>query len=65
MTFLFSMLSYLLLELIQGTVHVEYSYQCGFRSFWEGIGLRRVASLDGSARNEEPFIINPVNRLGS
>lgn len=24
-----------------------------------------MASLDGSARNEEPFIINPVNRLGS
>ena len=34
-------------------------------AFWEVIDLRRVASLDGSARNEEPLVIDPVNGLGS
>ena len=40
------------------------SHPYGHNLFWEGIGLRRVASLDGSARDEEPLIINPVNWLG-
>lgn len=36
----------------------------GVHPYWEVIELGKVASLDGSARNEEPLVINPVNGLG-
>ncbi len=42
-----------------------YLHQHGVNLFWEVIDSGRVASLDGSARNEEPLVIYPVNGPGS
>ena len=30
-----------------------------------GVDARRIASLDGSARDEEPLVVNSINRFGS
>ena len=63
----FSMLSYLLLRMISrhrpmSNIHI---LPLSADMILEVIEATRVAGLDGSARNEEPLVIDPVNGLGS
>lgn len=65
---MFSMLSYLLLRPTLRHRPVSnipmFLRPHGLLPYREVIESGRVASLDGSARNEEPLVINPVNGLG-
>ena len=47
------------------TIPMSLHHRHDLNLFWKALGSRRVASLVGSARNEKPLVINPVNGLGS
>ena len=45
--------------------HAHIFHQNEPNPFWLVFGSRGVASLDGSTRDKEPLIIDPINGLGS
>ena len=67
--YVISMLSYLLLERLLGTVQSRTFPYFSISTYQIHSGRRSIREewrpLDGSARNEEPLVVNSVNGLGS